>query len=79
MCHRRQHGGESPASCVTGSEHGGESLTSCGTGGKHAAARVPQRRARCEGRHGGVGINDNKVKGEIVRVNFAVLFFIIVI
>lgn len=33
--HRRQHGGESPASCDTGGEHGGESPVSCDTGGKH--------------------------------------------
>ena len=33
--HRRQHGGESPASCGTGGEHGGESPASCGTGDEH--------------------------------------------
>ena len=36
--HRRQHGGESPASCGTGGEHGVESPASCGTGGEHAIA-----------------------------------------
>ncbi|XBI16628.1 hypothetical protein VPH35_058857 [Triticum aestivum] len=46
--HRRQHGGESLASCVTGDEHEDESPASCGTGGKHAAVSVPRRRARGE-------------------------------
>ncbi|XBJ16228.1 hypothetical protein VPH35_007907 [Triticum aestivum] len=53
--HRRQHGGESPASCVTGGEDGGESPESCGTGGKHAAVSVPRRCARGEGT-GGVAL-----------------------
>jgi hypothetical protein len=48
--HRRQHEGETPASCVTGGgEHGGESRASCGAGGKHAAASASWRRARGEG------------------------------
>ena len=64
--HRRQHGGESPASCITGNEHGGESPascgtggkyggespTNCGTGGKHAAASVPRQHAHGEGARG---------------------------
>jgi hypothetical protein len=54
MWHRRQHEGESPASCgtggeyegespascITGGEHGGELPASCGAGGKHAATSV---------------------------------------
>ncbi|XBI14010.1 hypothetical protein VPH35_140660 [Triticum aestivum] len=47
-----EHGGKSPASCVTGGEHGGESPASCGTGGKHAAASMPRRCARGEGAGG---------------------------
>jgi len=61
--HRRQRGGGSPASCVTGDDHEGESPASCVTGGKHgggppasrgtggelAAASVSWRRARGEG------------------------------
>lgn len=62
MRHRRQHGDESPASCVTGGEslvscvtsdeHGGESPASCGIGGKHAAASVPRQHAHGEGARG---------------------------
>jgi hypothetical protein len=49
VCHRRQHGGESPARCGTGGEQEGESPARGGTGGKHEAASVSRWHARGEG------------------------------
>ena len=52
MCHRRQHGGESPASCVIGDKPGGESSTSCGTGEEHDTTSVSWQLIRGEGMGG---------------------------